>query len=69
MGLLQVFGDIMKQYLVRAYQMQQVETYIIAKDDDDLENQLDSADWEVVKEGEIYDVTYEVVPETYCDND
>jgi len=59
----------MKQYLVRAYQMQQVETYIIAKDDDDLENQLDSVDWEVVKEGEIYDVTYEVVPETYCDND
>ena len=69
MGLLQIAGGIMKQYLVRAYQMQQVETYIIAKDDDDLENQLDSVDWEVVKEGEIYDVTYEVVPETYCDND
>jgi hypothetical protein len=59
----------MKQYLVRAYVMQQIETYIIAKDDEDLENQLESVDWEVVREGEIYDVTYEVVPETYCDND
>jgi hypothetical protein len=59
----------MKQYLVRAYRVQQIETYIIAKDEDDLEDQLESVDWEVLSEGEIYDVTYEVVPETYCDND
>jgi hypothetical protein len=59
----------MKRYLVRGYVTQQIETYIIAQDDDDLENQLESVDWEVVREGEIYDVTYEVVPETYCDND
>jgi hypothetical protein len=59
----------MKQYLVRGYVTQQIETYIIAQDDDDLEDQLESVDWEVLSEGEIYDVTYEVVPETYCDND
>jgi hypothetical protein len=50
--------------------VQQIETYIIAKDEDDLEDQFDSVkDWDVTKTGEIYDVTYEVVPETYCDND
>jgi hypothetical protein len=60
----------MKQYLVRAYRVQQIETYIIAKDEDDLEDQFDSVkDWDVTKTGEIYDVDYEVVPETYCDND
>jgi len=60
----------MKQYLVRAYRVQQIETYIIAKDEDDLEDQFDSVkDWDVTKTGEIYDVDYEPVQESYCDND
>jgi hypothetical protein len=60
----------MKRYLVRAYRVQQIETYIIAKDEDDLEDQFDSVkDWDVTKTGEIYDVDYEPVQESYCGND